>query len=311
MAQIKATVLNNKRKLTFKEWLCKDSTAGVICSMPFIIGLTMFLVVPMLLSAYYAFCDYNILSPAEWSGLKNFIRIFTKDSKFIKSLSVTMYYAVVSVPLRLTFALIVALILLRNTKLTSVYRAAYYLPSIIGGSVAVAILWKRMFAIDGTINTLLQNIGIDCTLAWLGNVDTAIWTLILLAVWQFGSSMLIFLSALKQIPQTLYEAARVDGARGPQQFFRITLPLLTPTIFFNLVMQMINGFLAFSQSYIITQGKPMNSTLFYVVYMYQQGFEYYKAGYASALAWIMLLIIGGFTGILFLTKRFWVYEEGL
>lgn len=311
MAQIKATALNDKRKLTFKEWLCKDSTAGVICSMPFIIGLTMFLVVPMLLSAYYAFCDYNILSPAEWSGLKNFIRIFTKDSKFIKSLSVTMYYAIVSVPLRLTFALIVALILLRNTKLTSVYRAAYYLPSIIGGSVAVAILWKRMFAIDGTINTLLQNIGIDCTLAWLGNVDTAIWTLILLAVWQFGSSMLIFLSALKQIPQTLYEAARVDGARGPQQFFRITLPLLTPTIFFNLVMQMINGFLAFSQSYIITQGKPMNSTLFYVVYMYQQGFEYYKAGYASALAWIMLLIIGCFTGILFLTKRFWVYEEGL
>ena len=136
----------------------------------------------------------------------------------------------------------------------------------------------------------------------------AIWVLIILTVWQFGSSMLIFLSALKQIPQTLYEAARVDGARAPQQFFRITLPLLTPTIFFNLVMQMINGFLAFSQSYIITQGKPMNSTLFYV---YQQGFEYFKAGYASALAWIMLVIIGAFTGVLFLTKRFWVYEEGV
>ena len=204
-----------------------------------------------------------------------------------------------------------ALILLRNTKLTAVYRAAYYLPSIIGGSVAVAILWKRMFAIDGTFNSVLQAVGINCKIAWLGNVDTAIWMLILLSVWQFGSSMLIFLSALKQIPQTLYEAARVDGARGYQQFFRITLPLLTPTIFFNLVMQMINGFLAFSQSYIITQGKPMNSTLFYVVYMYQQGFEYYKAGYASALAWIMLLIIGAFTGVLFLTKRFWVYEEGV
>ena len=296
---------------SLREWLCKDSTAGVVCALPFIIGLLLFLVVPMLLSAYYSLCDYNILAPAQWVGLKNYIRIFTADSKFVKSLSVTLYYAFISVPLRLLFALIVALILLRNTRLTGFYRSAYYLPSIIGGSVAVAILWKRMFAIDGTFNVLLQTFGINCTTAWLGNVSTAIWMLILLSVWQFGSSMLIFLSALKQIPQTLYEAARVDGARSPQQFFRITLPLLTPTIFFNLVMQMINGFLAFSQSYIITQGKPMNSTLFYVVYMYQQGFEYFKAGYASALAWIMLVIIGAFTGVLFLTKRFWVYEEGV
>lgn len=312
MAQLKVTRSGAApARRSLREWLCKDSTAGVVCALPFIIGLLLFLVVPMLLSAYYSLCDYNILAPAQWVGLKNYIKIFTADSKFVKSLSVTLYYAFISVPLRLLFALIVALILLKNTRLTGFYRAAYYLPSIIGGSVAVAILWKRMFAIDGTFNVLLQTFGINCTTAWLGNVSTAIWMLILLSVWQFGSSMLIFLSALKQIPQTLYEAARVDGARGPQQFFRITLPLLTPTIFFNLVMQMINGFLAFSQSYIITQGKPMNSTLFYVVYMYQQGFEYFKAGYASALAWIMLVIIGAFTGALFLTKRFWVYEEGV
>ena len=312
MAQLKVTRSGAApARRSLREWLCKDSTAGVVCALPFIIGLLLFLVVPMLLSAYYSLCDYNILAPAQWVGLKNYIKIFTADSKFVKSLSVTLYYALISVPLRLLFALIVALILLKNTRLTGFYRAAYYLPSIIGGSVAVAILWKRMFAIDGTFNVLLKTFGINCTTAWLGNVSTAIWMLILLSVWQFGSSMLIFLSALKQIPQTLYEAARVDGARGPQQFFRITLPLLTPTIFFNLVMQMINGFLAFSQSYIITQGKPMNSTLFYVVYMYQQGFEYFKAGYASALAWIMLVIIGAFTGVLFLTKRFWVYEEGV
>ena len=312
MAQLKVTRSGAApARRSLREWLCKDSTAGVVCALPFIIGLLLFLVVPMLLSAYYSLCDYNILAPAQWVGLKNYIKIFTADSKFVKSLSVTLYYAFISVPLRLLFALIVALILLKNTRLTGFYRAAYYLPSIIGGSVAVAILWKRMFAIDGTFNVLLQTFGINCTTAWLGNVSTAIWMLILLSVWQFGSSMLIFLSALKQIPQTLYEAARVDGARGPQQFFRITLPLLTPTIFFNLVMQMINGFLAFSQSYIITQGKPMNSTLFYVVYMYQQGFEYFKAGYASALAWIMLVIIGAFTGVLFLTKRLWVYEEGV
>ena len=312
MAQLKVTRSGAApARRSLREWLCKDSTAGVVCALPFIIGLLLFLVVPMLLSAYYSLCDYNILAPAQWVGLKNYIKIFTADSKIVNSLSVTLYYALISVPLRLLFALIVALILLKNTRLTGFYRAAYYLPSIIGGSVAVAILWKRMFAIDGTFNVLLQTFGINCTTAWLGNVSTAIWMLILLSVWQFGSSMLIFLSALKQIPQTLYEAARVDGARGPQQFFRITLPLLTPTIFFNLVMQMINGFLAFSQSYIITQGKPMNSTLFYVVYMYQQGFEYFKAGYASALAWIMLVIIGAFTGVLFLTKRLWVYEEGV
>lgn len=147
--------------------------------------------------------------------------------------------------------------------------------------------------------------------SWLGDKNTAIWTLILLAVWQFGSSMLIFLSSLKQIPSSLYEAASIDGAGKFRQFFKITLPLLTPTIFFNLVMQMINGFLAFTQCYIITQGKPMNSTLFYTVYMYQQSFEYYNTGYGAALAWVMLLIVGLITAFLFATKRFWVYEEGL
>ena len=299
-----------KRRLTALQWLNQEHVAGVVCTSPFIIGFLLFLVVPMILSGYYSFCDYDILSAPEWVGLKNFINIFTSDAKFVKSIGVTFYFALVSVPLRLIFALIVAMILLRNTKLTGLYRSAYYLPSIIGGSVAVAILWKRMFAIDGTINVLLQSIGIDSHFAWLGNTKTAIWTLIVLAVWQFGSSMLIFLSSLKQIPETLYEAARVDGASSPRQFFSITLPLLTPTIFFNLVMQMINGFLAFTQCYIITQGKPMNSTLFYTVYMYQQAFEFKHTGYASALAWVMLLIVGAFTGVLFLTKRFWVYDEG-
>lgn len=303
--------LRPRPKLTFTQWLNQEHIAGLVCTMPFIIGFLAFLIVPMLISGYYALCDYDILSAPQWVGLKNFIDIFTKDSKFVKSIGVTFYFALVSVPLRLIFALIVAMILLKNTKLTGLYRAVYYLPSIIGGSVAVAILWKRMFAIDGTINTLLQGIGINSSMAWLGNTSTAIWTLIILAVWQFGSSMLIFLSSLKQIPNSLYEAARVDGASSSHQFFKITLPLLTPTIFFNLVMQMINGFLAFTQCYIITQGKPMNSTLFYTVYMYQQAFEFYHTGYASALAWIMLVIVGAFTGVLFLTKRFWVYEGGL
>ena len=293
-----------------KKAMNNERTAGMIFTMPFTIGFLLFMIVPMGISLYYSFCSYDILSPPVFTGLQNFKTMFA-DETFYKSIKVTFFFAFVSVPLRLLFALIVAMLLLKSTKLTGFYRAAYYLPSIIGGSVAVAILWKRMFATDGVINKLLQAVGINCTMSWLGNTKTAIWVLIILAVWQFGSSMLIFLSSLKQIPQSLYEAANVDGANGISKFFRITLPLLTPTIFFNLVMQMINGFLAFTQCYIITQGKPMNSTLLYTVYMYKQSFEFYNTGYGAALAWVMLAVIGLITLFLFATKRFWVYEGGL
>ena len=297
---------NNKAK----SFLEKESVAGVVCTLPFTLGILLFILVPMGISLYYSLCDYNILSPPEFIGIDNYLEMFT-DETFFKAIGVTFFYALISVPLRLVFALIVAMLLLNTTKATGFYRAAYYLPSIIGGSVAVSILWKRMFAVDGVINQLLGLIGIDTDFAWLGNEKTAIWTLILLAVWQFGSSMLIFLSALKQIPTTLYEAARVDGAGKVRQFFKITLPLLTPTVFFNLVMQMIQGFLAFTQCYIITQGKPMDSTLFYTVYMYQQSFEFKHTGYGAAMAWVMLVIVGLITLILFATKRFWVYEDGV
>ena len=300
-----------KSNKTLRQKLKTEETAGIICTLPFTFGFLAFTIVPMLMSLYYAFTDYDIKNPPVWAGLKNFIKMFTDDPRFVKSLQVTFYFALTSVPLRLIFALLVALLLLRTTKATSFYRAAYYLPSIIGGSVAVSILWKRMFAKEGVVNAILGMFGIHTTFAWLGNKHTAIWVLVVLAVWQFGSSMLIFLSSLKQIPQSLYEAARVDGSNKWQQFWKITLPLLTPTIFFNLVMQMINGFLAFTQCYIITQGKPMDSTLFYTVYMYEQSFQFNNAGYGAAMAWVMLLIIALITAILFGTKKFWVYEGGL
>lgn len=184
--------MKGKKNLTFKQFMGKESVAGVVFCSPFIIGFLMFMIVPMGISLYYSFCDYNILTPAVFSGAKNYIKMFTDDEVWRKSIQVTFYFALVSVPLRLIFALIVAMLLLKTTKATGFYRAAYYLPSIIGGSVAVAVLWKRIWATNGVINTLLNTIGIKTSFAWLGNTKTAIWMLIILAVWQFGSSMLIW-----------------------------------------------------------------------------------------------------------------------
>lgn len=297
------------KKRTFRQWMNTPGVAGYVFILPFIIGFLAFLALPMILSFGFSFTRYNILESPVFIGLENYITMFTADKKFWKVFGVTMYYVVFSVPLRLLMALLVALLLVKSTKLSGFYRAVYYLPSIIGSSVAVAILWKRMFAADGVINALLQAIGIPSEVAWLGRTDTAIWTLIILAVWQFGSSMLIFLSGLKQVPVSLYEAATVDGANTVQRFFKITLPMLTPTIFFNLINQLINGFMAFTQSYIITQGKPRDSTLFYTVYMYQNSFTYNKLGYGCALAWFMVLVVGLLTLILFKTQKKWVYYE--
>ncbi|WP_070042277.1 carbohydrate ABC transporter permease [Robinsoniella peoriensis] len=299
--------MDMRKKYKFN--IYKESTAGVIFTLPFIIGFLLFLIVPLGISLYYAFCDYGILTPAAFTGLNNF-RNMMVDELFWKSLGITVFYSVVSVPLKLVFALLVAILFQKTTKATGLYRALYYLPSIIGGSVAVSILWKRMFATDGMVNQILHSFGVQTSIPWLGNANTAIWTLILLTVWQFGSSMLIFLSSLKQIPRTFYEASTVDGAGKWRQFTSITLPLLTPTIFFNLVMQMINGLLAFTQCFIITQGQPLNSTLFYMVHMYNQSFVHYNTGYGAALAWVMILIVGVVTAILFMTKKRWVYDGG-
>ena len=296
--------MKNNKNSSIKTVLEKETVSGYIFALPFIIGFIAFIVVPMAMSLYFSFCDYNILSPEKWIGLKNYAKLF-QDPKFWNALKVTLKYAVFSVPLKLLFSLLVALLLLKTTRLSPIYRAAYYLPSIMGASVAVSVLWKQLFAGDGLVNQIL---GTD--ISWLGSTKTAIWVLILLSVWQFGSSMLIFLGALKQIPQELYEAAKVDGAGPFSRFFRITFPLLTSTIFFNLVMQSINGLLVFAQGQIITDGKPMDSTKFYVLYMYQQAFEFNKAGYASALGWVMVVLIALFTAFLFATKKFWVYEGG-
>ncbi len=293
----------SKRKL-IKTQGGLESLAGYLFSLPFVFGFLFFIAVPMMMSLYYSFCDYNIVSPAKFSGFKNYIQMF-KDARWLKSLKVTLFYAFVSVPLRVVFALIVAMILNRQTAATSVYRAMYYLPSLLGSSVAVAVLWKRLFANNGLINSLF---GLD--VKWLGNPKTAIWVLIILSVWQFGSSMLVFLSALKQVPITLYEAAEVDGVGKVRRFFSITLPLITSSAFFNIIMQFINGMLVFASGQIISDGKPLDSTLFYVLYMYKQSFQYNNAGLAVAMGWFLILIVGVFTALFFATKKLWVYEGG-
>ena len=298
-----------RRKKSVGQILNTPKVAGYVFILPFIIGFLAFMAIPMILSLGFSFTRYNILKSPVFIGLENYKTMFTADPKFWKVFGVTMYYVLFSVPLRLIMALAVAMLLVKSTKLSGFYRAVYYLPSIIGSSVAVAILWKRMFASDGVVNALLGIVGLPSDLAWLGRADTAIWTLIILAIWQFGSSMLIFLSGLKQIPVSLYEAATVDGANGIQRFFKITIPMLTPTIFFNLINQLINGFMAFTQSYIITQGKPRDTTLFYTVYMYQNSFTYNKLGYGCAMAWFMVFVVGMLTLVLFKTQKKWVHYE--
>ena len=278
--------------------------------LPWILGFAILQLYPFVSSFIYSFTDYTVGAKATFQGLANYKKLFTQDKEFWNSLKVTILFALYTVPGKLIMALAVAMFLNRDLKGINLIRTLYYIPSLFGGSVAVALLWRLMFLDNGVINAILSALHLP-VIQWLGDTRYALRTICMLEIWQFGSSMLIFLSSLKQIPTSLYEAAMVDGANPVSRFFKITLPLLTPTIFFNLVMQMINGFLAFTQCYIITQGKPMNSTLLYTVYMYQQSFEFYNTGYGAAMAWVMLLMIGLITLFLFATKRFWVYEGGL
>jgi multiple sugar transport system permease protein len=204
----------------------------------------------------------------------------------------------------------------RRLRFVSFYRAVYYIPTLLGGSVAISVLWKKLFSKDGVINIIIAGFaGIEASElpGWISNPKYALWTLVLLTVWQFGSSMIIFLAGLKQIPQEYYEAASIDGADKLKQFFNITLPTLSPVIFFNLVMQMITAFQAFTQAYIISGGKgdPINSTLFYTLHLYNEGFYYRNMGYASAMAWFLLIIIAALTGIIFKSSGSWVsYGSG-
>lgn len=294
---------------------------------PWFLGFFILTVYPMGYSLLLSFTDYDFTQPdsTQWIGLANYQKMFGSlvgvsefttvtgdvmrvDPYYMKSLSVTFTYVFASVPLKLVFALAVALLLSQRLRWVPFYRAVYYIPTLLGGSIAIAVLWRKLFERDGLVNSVLGGLGFTNLPGWITNPDYALGTLILLSVWQFGSSMIIFLAGLKQIPQEYYDAASVDGANKGQQFFRITLPLLSPVILFNLVIQMIGAFQAFTQAYIIGGGKGgvLNSTLFYTLHMYIQGWAYHEMGYASAMAWVLLLIIGLLTAIVFRSSRFWV-----
>ena len=281
---------------------------GYFFIMPFIIGLVVFTIIPFFSSLYLAFTEYNILTPPKWIGLQNFKRMFFEDKYFWTSFWVTFKFALIQVPIKLLVSLGVALILSKNSKAIPIYRAAFYIPSLMGGSVAVALTWKQLFAINGAVNKITAVFGM-APVKWLANPNTALGVLIGLGVWQFGSSMLIFLAALKNVPQSYHEAAIVDGAGPVRRFFKIVLPMITPIFFFNLINQTIGAFQAFNSSYLITQGKPLNTTLYYGVHLYNRAFTYYEMGYGSAMAWFMLLVIGIFTAMIFRSSSAWVYYE--
>lgn len=286
----------------------KESLTGYAIISPWLLGFFLLVLGPILASFYLSFTNYDLLSSPTWIGFDNYVNILTNDPRFRQSLTVTLIFVFVSTPLKLIFALALAMLFNTGRKGTGFFTTIYYIPSIIGGSVAIAVVWRQLFGRNGAVNDILDSLGI-VGMNWIGNPDTALSILIILIVWQFGSPMIIFLAGLRQIPTELYEAASVDGANRFHTFMKITIPMLTPVIFFNLIMQTIGGFMVFTQAYLITQGGPMDSTLFYALYLYEMAFEYLRMGYASAMAWILLVVIAIITLILFKTSSRWVFYE--
>ncbi|MEK3720787.1 carbohydrate ABC transporter permease [Paenibacillus sp. FSL H8-0034] len=283
---------------------------GLLYISPWLIGFIILTLYPFFASLYYSFTDYNMIRPPSFVGFTNYIDIFTNDRDFYKSLWVTFLYVLMAVPAKLAFALLVAIILNRSMKGIGIFRTVYYLPSILGGSIAVSVLWKFLFMREGLVNQLMSYLSIP-PIDWLGDPNLALFTITLLPVWEFGSSMVLFLAGLKQVPKELYEAAKVDGASKARTFFSVTLPLLTPIILFNLIMQTIGAFQQFTAAFVITGGGPVKSTYLYGLMLYDNAFHYFKMGYASALSWILFIIIMTFTFILLKTSNRWThYEDG-
>ena len=288
--------------------LAKRNNMAYVYILPWLIGMAVFTLYPFIISFYYALCDYNPLKEPIFIGFDNFIKLFTNDSEFPKSLKATLLYTVYTVPFKLIMSLTIAMMLNKARKGIGILRTIYYIPSLFGGSIAVAVLWRIMFSDSGMVNSWLSYLGI-APISFLGDPARALPTLSLLEVWQFGSSMVMFLAALKQVPSTLYEAARIDGAGSVKRFFNITLPGISPVTFFCIIMQTINAIQNFTAAFVITNGTggPLKSTYMLGIKLYNDGFRLWKMGYASATSWVIFGIIALFTAALFATSKRWVF----
>jgi multiple sugar transport system permease protein len=285
-----------------------ENRAAFLFLTPWIIGIVCITTIPMLASLYLSFTNYAIIGLPTWVGFDNYVRLFTSDRRFIASIWVTLTYVAWSVPLVLVFSLSVAVALNRGLAGLAIYRSLFYIPSLIGASVGIGLLWKEVFGERGVVNDILGWFGMAGR-GWINHPTFALPTVITLNVWTFGASMVIFLAALRQIPDSYYEAASIDGANAWQRFRRITLPLITPVIFFNTVLLLIQSFQSFTQAFVVSNGRggPVDSTLLYSLYLYQQAFQQLQMGYASAMAWILLVVIGLATALTFWSSRFWVF----
>jgi multiple sugar transport system permease protein len=289
----------------------REGLAGYVFLLPWLVGFLGLTLGPMIFSLYLSFTKYNLFTAPQWIGTDNFVRMFTDDPNFIQSAQITLLYVVVATPIKLAAALAVAMLLNFRDHGSAFFRSAIYAPSLIGASVSVAIVWRAMFSTDGPVDSSLSSVGINLG-GWVGNVSLVVPMMILLAVWQFGAPMVIFLAGLKQVPRELYEAAEVDGA-GPWRRFRsVTVPMLSPVIFFNLLLEMINAFQVFSSAYIISGGTggPAGMTNFYTLYLYKRGFSDLQMGYASAMAWVLMILVAIIAFVLFRTQKSWVHYSG-
>lgn len=287
----------------------ENKRVGFMFVLPFVLGILFFKLFPFVASFALSLTQYDLIDPPQWVGLENYRDLATNDPLFNQSLGVTLSFVFLAVPLRVGFALLVAHVLNHKMRGINFFRAAFYIPSILGGSIAVAVLWRFIFAKHGLVNILLIQLGLE-PVAWLADEHYSMLTIVLLFTWQFGSSMVIFLAALQNVPVSLYEAAECDGASKLQQFWRITVPLITPVIFFNMIMQMVHGFQEFNGPYMITEGGPLNSTYVLTLYIYDQSFKYFNLGYGAALSWVLFALVGALALISFWSSRYWVFYAG-
>jgi len=274
---------------------------------PWILGFLIFLIGPMIASIYFSFTEYKVVKPPVWIGLANYTRMFG-DDLFYHSLKVTVTYTLFSVPLSIVAGLFVAILLNQDVKLSGLFRTIFYLPSVISG-VAIAIVFAWIFNFRfGILNYFLSLVGVQGP-NWLGHPRWTLWAFVLMSLWGVGGNVVIFLAALQGVPIVLYEAAEIDGANNWRRFWRITLPMISPAILFVLIQGVIGTFQTFTQSYIMTGGGPANSTLFYLLYLYRNAFSWFEMGYASALAWVLFIIILILTLVMLKTSNQWVYYE--